>query len=30
MKSEIKIRDEENLLLGLCRLEFSGENFVIV
>lgn len=26
MKSEIKIRDEENLLLGLCRLEFSGEN----
>lgn len=26
MKSEIKIRDEENLLLGLCRLEFSEEN----
>ena len=26
MKSEIKIRDEEYLLLGLCRLEFSEEN----
>jgi hypothetical protein len=25
MKSEIRIRDEENLLLGLCRLEFSNE-----
>jgi hypothetical protein len=26
MKSEIKIRDEEILLLGLCRLEFSDEH----
>jgi hypothetical protein len=25
MKSEVTIRDEENLLLRLCRLEFSDE-----
>jgi hypothetical protein len=26
MKTEVKIRIEEELLLGLCRLEFSNEN----
>jgi hypothetical protein len=26
MKSELKIRSEEKLLLGLCQLEFSDEN----
>jgi hypothetical protein len=26
MKSEFRIREEDNLLLGLCRLEFSDEN----
>jgi Uncharacterised nucleotidyltransferase len=26
MKGEVKIKDEESLLLGLCRLEFSDEH----
>ena len=26
MKTEVKIRDEERLLLELCRLEFSDEH----
>src|ERR1035437_1376589 len=26
MKNEVKIRDEENLLVKLCRLEFTEEN----
>ena len=28
MNSEVKITDEENLLLGLCRLEFSDEQII--